>query len=65
MRTTETPDLNASIQRSRREGIGVLGVEFHHHDVMGMSLKVLRAVKSMIPVPALDGHVVTAREEVG
>jgi len=58
--TPQSPNLNTAIERRRREGVRILGVELDHHDVVGMSLEELGAVESTIPIPALDGHIITA-----
>ena len=61
---SETPDLDGSIQRSTGKGVGVLGVEFDLHDVVGMSFKDLRTIKSTVPVPQLDAHIVGGGQDV-
>lgn len=63
-RTPKSPNFDAPIQTGRGEGVRILGVEANHHDVVGMSLEELCAVKIAIPIPKLDGHIVTASEEV-
>ena len=63
--TAKSPDLDAPIQTSRGESVGILGVELDHHDIVRVPLEELSAFKIAIPIPQLDGHVVTASEEVG
>ena len=64
-RRSQSPHLNGTVQTRTGEGIRVLRVELDHHDIMLMALKVLRAVKVLIPIPEFDGHIIRATEHVG
>ncbi len=64
-RRSQSPDLNGTIQTRTGKGIRVLGVELDLHDIMLMPLKVLRAIKVLIPVPELDAHIIGTGEDVG
>ena len=59
------PDLDRVVERGTGEGVGVLGVEDHLHDVVGVPLKHLGAGPALLPVPQLDEHVIAAREQEG
>ena len=59
----EAPDLDGSVKRGRCEGLRVSRVYAHHHDVVSVALKHLRALKVLFPVPQLDAHVVRGRQD--
>mmetsp|Transcript_46336 Transcript_46336/g.148398 ORF Transcript_46336/g.148398 Transcript_46336/m.148398 type:complete len:371 (-) Transcript_46336:1547-2659(-) len=61
----DTPHLDGAVQGCRGEGVGVLGVEAHLHDVVGVPLEHLGALPILAPVPELDEHVIGGRQEVG
>mmetsp|Transcript_13695 Transcript_13695/g.29082 ORF Transcript_13695/g.29082 Transcript_13695/m.29082 type:complete len:337 (-) Transcript_13695:210-1220(-) len=63
--TAQPPHLDAAIERRGGKGVGILGVELDHHDVVGVSLKELGAVEATVPIPALDGHIIATRQKVG
>lgn len=60
---TYRPDLDGSIQTGRREQTGVLRVDGKAHDVVAVALVDLDTLPSLLPVPALDGHVITGGED--
>mmetsp|Transcript_23077 Transcript_23077/g.35642 ORF Transcript_23077/g.35642 Transcript_23077/m.35642 type:complete len:215 (+) Transcript_23077:2412-3056(+) len=63
-RTAKSPNFDAPIKTGRGKGVSILGVEANHHDVVGMPFEELCVFKTTIPVPKLDGHIVTTSEEV-
>ena len=46
--------LDRTIKRSAGEGVCVLGIEDNLHDVVGMALKGLNVLPTVVPVPELD-----------
>jgi hypothetical protein len=62
---SQSPYLDRSIQTRRRKGIGILGINFDLHDVVRMPFKDLRTIKSTIPIPQFDGHIIGRRQDVG
>lgn len=50
--------LYGSVEGGTDKLVVVFGVEYDHHDVMGMSLKHLRTLPLLFPVPELDQHVI-------
>jgi hypothetical protein len=62
---SQSPYLDRSIQTGGRKGIGILGIEFDLHDIMRMSFKDLRTIKSTIPIPQFNRHIVRTRQDVG
>mmetsp|Transcript_12328 Transcript_12328/g.40502 ORF Transcript_12328/g.40502 Transcript_12328/m.40502 type:complete len:453 (+) Transcript_12328:1401-2759(+) len=61
---SKAPHLDGPVQRGGREGVGVLRVERHLHDVVRVTLENLRAGPLLVPIPQLDEHVVRRREEI-
>jgi len=61
----QAPHLDGAVEGGGGEGVGVLGVEPHHHHVVRMALEHLGAVPVLLPVPQLDGGVVRAAQHVG
>ena len=64
-RGAELPHLDGLVERGRGERVVVLGVEDDLHDVVRVALEDLLARPLVLPVPELDGHVVTGGEDVG
>mmetsp|Transcript_24115 Transcript_24115/g.50481 ORF Transcript_24115/g.50481 Transcript_24115/m.50481 type:complete len:234 (-) Transcript_24115:91-792(-) len=62
--TSQPPNLDAPIKTRRRKGVGIFGIELDHHNVVRMPLEQLGTIKPAIPIPALDGHIITARQKV-
>ena len=54
----EAPYLHRAVQRRGGEGVGVLGVELHHHHVVGVALEYPGALPVAVPVPHPDLQVV-------
>ena len=50
--------LYGSVERGADKLVVVFGVEYGHHDAMGVSLKYLRTLPLLVPVPKLDQHVI-------
>ena len=55
---SQLPHLHRPVQGGGGEGVVVLGVDPHLHNVMGVSLKHLLAEPALLPVPELDQHVI-------
>jgi hypothetical protein len=61
---SQSPYFNGAIQTGTGKGVCIFGVEFDLHDVVGVPLEHLGAIKATIPIPELDGHVVTAGQDI-
>lgn len=59
---SELPDFHCSIQRCTSKCVVVLRVEHNLHDVVRMSFEDALACPHLVPVPQLNQHVITARE---
>jgi hypothetical protein len=59
----KAPHLDRSIQRRGREGVRILGVERHHHHIVGVALVRLRIQPPLVPIPQSDGHIIRRGEE--
>lgn len=53
-----TTNLDGTIKGGTGEGIGILGVECHLHDIVRMAFENLSAHKTLLPVPQLDQHII-------
>ena len=62
---SQSPDFDGAIQTGTGKGVGILGIKLDLHDVMCVSFEHLRAIKTAIPVPQLDRHIITARQHIG
>lgn len=58
---SQSPHLDGTIQTGTGEGVRIFGIEFDLHDIMGVALKHLCAIKATIPIPQFDGHIITTR----
>ncbi len=60
----QLPHFDGLVERGAREGVVIFRVDHDLHDVVSVALEDLLAGPLVIPVPELDGHVVTARQQV-
>ena len=52
------PHLDGPVEGGTGKLVVVLGVEYNHHHIVGVTLKHLTALPLLIPVPQLDQHVI-------
>ena len=63
--TAQSPNFYSAIQTRTGKCIGVFGIDFHLHDIMGMSFEQLRTIEIAIPIPQFDCHIIGTAQYVG